>query len=62
MLSHFDRIVNVKSRDETENIRAVVEMKMEGGVLEKDRSCGGKTLKMERSLDPLPHARRRGER
>ena len=29
-------------------------MKMEGGALEKDRSCGGKTLKLERSLDPHP--------
>ena len=38
---------HVKGRDEIENIRAVVEMKIEGkrrSALEEDRSCGGKTL------------------
>ena len=32
---------HIKRRDETENIRAVVEMKMEGSALEEDRSCNG---------------------
>ena len=35
---------HVKRRDETENIRAVGEMKIGGRTLEEDRSCGGKTL------------------
>ena len=35
---------HVKRSDETENIREVVEMKMEGSTLEEDRSCGVKTL------------------
>ena len=34
----------VKRRDETENIRVFVEMEMEGGALEEDRSCGENTL------------------
>ena len=35
---------HVERRDETENIQAVVEMKMEGSALEEDRSCDGKIL------------------
>ena len=35
---------HVKRRDETENIRAVAEMKMEGSTLEEDQSCGGTIL------------------
>ena len=31
----------VERRDETENIRAVAEMKKDGSALEEDQSCGG---------------------
>ena len=41
MLEWFGR---VKGRNETENIKAVVEMKMEGSALEEDRGCSRKTL------------------
>ena len=35
---------HVKRRGETENIRAVTEIKMEGSALEEDQSCDGKIL------------------
>ena len=35
---------HVKRRGETENIRAVAEMKMEGSAREEDQSCDGKIL------------------
>ena len=38
---------HIKRRDETENIRAVVEMNMGGSALEEDRSCDGTTIQSE---------------
>ena len=40
----LDWFGHVKRRGETENIRAVAEMKMEGSALEEDQSCGGTIL------------------
>ena len=44
VMRRMDGFGHNKIRDETENIGAVGEMKMEGSALEDDRSCGGKTL------------------
>ena len=40
----LDWFGHVKIRDETENIRAVVELKMEGSALEEDIGCDGNIL------------------
>ena len=40
----LERFGHVKRRDETENIRAVAEMKMEGKSPRERQSCGGTIL------------------
>ena len=44
MRTRLEWFRHFKIRDETENIRAVAETKIEGSALEEDRSCGGKKL------------------